>query len=125
MPNDCNNIITITCENTETLNEFIETELEVIRLHNDKYNEFIKILQQGKFGVVFKLWSAWKPDYEWLQNTLELHPEFWIKNEWREEAGMAGVWIGYTTENNEKSIRSFTWKDLSIEEEYFYLQDKS
>lgn len=125
MPNDCTNIITIICKNKETLNHFIETDLEVIRLHNDEHNEFIKILKRGKFGVIFKLWSAWNPDYDWLKNTLELHPEFWIKNEWHEEAGMAGTWIGYTNENDKPCIQSFLWKDLSIEEEYYYLNDTS
>ena len=125
MPNDCDNIITIICKNKDILNEFIETELEVIRLHNDQHNEFIKILKKGKFGVVFKLWSPWNPDYDWLKNTLSLHPEFWIKNEWHEEGGMAGVWIGYTKENDESVIESFTWKDLCIEEEYYFLNDNS
>ncbi len=125
MPNDCDNIITIICKNKDILNEFIETELEVIRLHNDQHNEFIKILKKGKFGVVFKLWSPWNPDYDWLKNTLSLHPEFWIKNEWHEEGGMAGVWIGYTKENDEPVIESFTWKDLCIEEEYYFLNDNS
>jgi hypothetical protein len=125
MPNDCDNIITIICKNKEALNEFIEKELEVIRLHNDKYNEFVKILKKGKFGVVFKLWTPWNPDYDWLENTLSLHPEFWIKNEWHEEGGMAGVWIGYTKENDEPVIESFNWKDLCIEEEYYFLNDNS
>ena len=125
MPNDCTNIITIICKNQEMLNEFIEKELEDIKKHNDQYNEVIKILKQGKFGIFFKLWSPWNPDYDWLKNTLSLHPEFWIKNEWREEAGMAGVWIGYTTDNKEPIIESFTWKDLSIEEEYYFLNDNS
>ena len=115
MPNDCTNIITITCKNTESLNRFIETELEVIRLHNDKYNEFIKILQKGKFGVVFRLWTAWNPDYKWLKHTLELYPEFWIKNEWHEEAGMAGVWVGYTKENDEPVIKSFMYLPLFLD----------
>ena len=84
MPNDCTNIITIICKNTETLNQFIETELEVIRLSNNEHNEFIKILKKGKFGVIFRLWTPWNPDYDWLKNMLELHPEFWIKEVWQE-----------------------------------------
>lgn len=124
MANDCINIITIICKNRSTLNEFIYKELEV-RLHKDPYNEFIKILKRGKFGIVFKLWSPLKADYEWLQHTLSLYPEFWIKNEWNEEAGMAGVWVGYTKENNKPVIESFMWKDLSIEEEYYFLNDTS
>ena len=125
MPNDCTNIITIICKNTETLNQFIETELEVIRLSNNEHNEFIKILKKGKFGVIFRLWTPWNPDYDWLKNMLELHPEFWIKNEWHEEGGMAGVWVGYTKENDEPVIESFMWQDLCIEEENYFLNDNS
>ena len=125
MPNDCNNIITIICKNTESLNKFIETELEAIKLHNGEYSRFTQVLKQGTFGVVFRLLTPWNPDYKWLKNILELHPEFWIKNEWHEEAGMAGTWIGYTNENDEPIIDSFIWKDLSIEEEYYFLNDTS
>lgn len=125
MPNDCTNMITIICKNKETLKEFVEIELGDIKKHNDQYFEFIKIIKKGKFGVVFRLWSAWNPDYEWLQNILGLHPEFWIKNEWHEEGGMAGVWVGYTEENDEPVIEKFTWKDLSIEEQYYFLDDNS
>ena len=125
MPNDCTNIITIICKNTETLNQFIETELEVIRLSNNEHNEFIKILKKGKFGVIFRLWTPWNPNYDWLKNMLELHPEFWIKNEWHEEGGMAGVWVGYTKENDEPVIESFMWQDLCIEEENYFLNDNS
>lgn len=125
MPNDCTNMITIICKNKETLKEFVEIELGDIKKHNDQYFEFIKIIKKGKFGVVFRLWSAWNPDYEWLQNILALHPDFWIKNEWHEEGGMAGVWVGYTEENDEPVIEKFTWKDLSIEEQYYFLDDNS
>lgn len=125
MPNDCTNIITIICKNQEILYNFIENELQTIKNNNSEYNEIVKILKQGKYGLVFKLLSAWMPDYEFLESLLKKYPEFWIKNEWHEEGGIAGVWIGYTTENNNIDIKKLTWSDLSIEEKYYYLEQQS
>lgn len=121
MPNDCTNIITITCQNAEMLDQFIDSEIQAIEQHNTQYHEVIKIYKRGKLGIVFKLWSAWGPDIRWFETILENYPELWIKNEWNEEGGMAGVWVGYMKNNNQKAIESLSWRDLSIEEEdYFF-----
>ena len=120
MPNDCTNIVTITCRNTEMLDEFIESDLQAIEEHNAKYHEVVKVYKRGKYGIVFKLWSRWAPDVKWFETILENYPDFWIKNEWSEEGGMAGVWIGYMINDNQKSIESLTWRDLSIEEENYF-----
>lgn len=125
MPNDCYNIITIICKNQEALHNFIENDLQTFKNHNSEHNEIIKIIKQGKLGIIFKLWSPWNPDYEWLEGLLKTHPDFWIKNEWHEEGGMAGVWVGLTTEDNEIDVQNLIWRDLSIEEEYYFLNDTS
>ena len=40
----------------------------------------------------------------------------WVKCEWREEGGLAGIFIGEN--NGEKVIdREFTWEDWCIEED--------
>lgn len=121
MPNDCTNIVTITCQNEEILNKFIDNELEEIREYNKQHHEVMKIYKRGKRGIVFKLWSAWAPDVRWFETILEMYPEFWIKNEWNEDGGMAGVWVGYMKNDNQKEIEMLSWRDLSIEEEdYFF-----
>lgn len=122
MPNDCTNLITITCPQEEILTQFIENELMLIEKHNTKHNEFIKIHKRGKLGIIFKLWSAWVPDFEWLENTLNTYQDFWIKNEWREEGGMSGVWVGFI-KNNEPRISKLSWMDLSIEEEDHFFRE--
>jgi hypothetical protein len=116
MPNDCTNIITITCEHEEFLTEFIENELQPIEKHNTVYNEVIKIYKRGKRGIIFKLCSAWLPNFDWLENILNNYQYFWIKNLWHEDGGMAGVWVGFM-KDDEPFINELTWKDLSIEEE--------
>ena len=125
MPNDCTNIITIICKNQENLSKFIENELQTIKNYNSENHEIVKILKQGKYGIILNLWSAWKPDYEWLESLLKKYEDFWIKNEWHEEGGLAGVWVGFTREDNEIDIKHLTWSDLSIEEEYYFLNDTS
>ena len=48
----------------------------------------------------------------------------WVKNEWDEEGGMAGVWVGFVGEDNEKQIQEMHWRDLCIEEKvYFFKED--
>ena len=125
MPNDCTNIITIICKNQENLSKFIENELQTIKNYNSENHEIVKILKQGKYGIILNLWSAWKPDYEWTEKLLNTYEDFWIKDEWHEEGGLAGVWVGFTKENNEIDIKHLTWSDLSIEEEYYFLNDSS
>ena len=117
MPNDCWNRITITCENiefAEELNNLIINELK--HKEDDKYvyHETIDMLKRGTRGIIFSLLSAWNPDYEWLDGLLDKYPNCWIKNEWIEEGGFAGVWIGFV-ENNEKIIKQLTWDDICLE----------
>jgi hypothetical protein len=118
MPNDCTSIITITCDNEDLLTNFIENELEPIKKHNTEYHEILKIYKRGKRGIVFKLWSGWVPDFNWLETILKKYEYFWIKNEWHEEGGMAGVWVGFMKETG-PCINKLTWRDLCIEEVHF------
>jgi hypothetical protein len=126
MPNDCWNHITITCENrefTEELNNLVINELK--HKEDDKYIylETVDMLKRGTRGIIFNLWSAWNPDYEWLESLLEKYPNCWIKNEWSEEGGFAGVWIGYF-KNDEKIIQQLTWDDICLEgREYLFTME--
>jgi len=117
MPNDCWSHMTITCENPEAvceLNKLIFNELK--HEENDKrvYHETVEMIKRGTRGIIFDIWSAWNPDYEWLESLLEKYPNCWIKNEWSEEGGCAGVWIGYNN-NNEKIIKNLQWDDICLE----------
>ena len=66
------------------------------------------------------IWSPWAPDFEWLSNLLTKYPDCWIKNEWDEEGGMAGVWVGFVDKNNSKIIKQMDWVDLCFEERYYW-----
>jgi hypothetical protein len=104
MPNDCWNKITMT-GSAEDLNVFFVEEFKNVP------EWAYSILVRTERGIQFKIWSAWKPDFNWLETLLLKYPSIWIKNLWSEEGGYAGVWIGST-----KGIQRLAWEDLCMEE---------
>ncbi len=111
MPNDCWNHITFTAEK-EVLDRFIKEELE----DKDIPEWALKIKVRGQGGIIFNLWSRWIPDFEWLEGLLDKYEDAWIKNEWSEEGGEEGVWIGFS-KDGEKEIKRLEWQGMCIEEE--------
>ena len=65
----------------------------------------------GPEGPTFKFYN-----FDLLEIYIVKYPSIWIKNEWKEEGGKAGVWVGY-----ENVIKRFEWDDLCLEEESFFL----
>jgi hypothetical protein len=128
MPNDCWNHITITCENPsvpDELNSLVMNELQ--HKVNDEYiyNETVEMKKRGRRGIMFYIWSPWNPDFEWLEGLILKYPNCWIKNEWSEEGGFAGVWIGRVDNNNEPLIESLTWDDICIEGKHYLFMDET
>jgi len=119
MPNDCWNKLTITSEDREELNSLITNEFQHIENSDYVYNETAKMYKRGCRGAILSLRSAWNPPYDFLENILINYPSCWIKNEWNEEGGFAGVWIGYVTSDGEKIIKDLQWDDLSIEDKHY------
>jgi len=111
MPNNCWNYLTITGEEEE-LKNIIKEEFK--SLPSNHFN----ILQRGQEALKCKLWSAWHPNFEWLESLLEKYPSIWVKDIWTVEDGEAGAWIG-TARSGKKEIRQLTWEDMSIEEEMY------
>ena len=123
MPNDCWNRIMVVCNpydqpSCDQLRLFIIDEVNTIYLNDDVYDDRICIHKQHHSYIVFTLWSRWHPDFEWLDGLLDKYPACWIKNEWYEEGGMAGVWIG-SIKDNQKQIQQFEWEDLCIDHPVF------
>jgi hypothetical protein len=94
-------------------------EKELTAFLRDEFRDVPKekmiIKLRGLEAVRFKLWSPWKPDFDWFEALLVKYPSCWIKNEWIVEDGEAGTWIG-TARNGQKMIRQLMWDDMSIEE---------
>jgi len=116
MPNDCWNHITITCEREDETGELQSLFV------NELQHETIQVVKKTRRGIIFNMWSAWNPDYEWLETLLYRYPNCWVKNEWSEESGIAGVWVGYMDES-QPVVRHLAWEDISIEGKAFLFTD--
>ena len=112
MPNDCTNMMTIAADTAE-LNELIQNEFMVSG--TDKFNDRVTVVRRGPGAIELKLWSAWHPDFDWFAGLLAKYPSCWVKNEWYEVGGNAGVWIGYTYEGT-PTIKRLEWGDMCLEE---------
>ncbi|NBW09179.1 MAG: hypothetical protein EBR82_14265 [Caulobacteraceae bacterium] len=107
MPNDCWNHLTITAN----VNELTDI-MSGFKFAPEWAN---KIFEQGVEGVYMKLWSRSMPDFEMLEHLITKYPSCWIKNEWSEEGGKAGVWVG-TMRSGEKKVSKLEWDDMCLEE---------
>jgi hypothetical protein len=126
MPNICTNFITITFKDEDTLNELVKNELQTYDGNKYVYNEGVNMIKKGCLGIIFEVWSANHPPYQWLERFLENYPDCWVKDEWSEEGGVAGIWIGFINiDNNEPFIQDFTWNDLSIEAKHYLFLEKN
>ena len=128
MPNDCWNHITIVCKNkkyADQITDIVYNELKHEEGDKYVYNKNVNMIRRGTRGLEFKVWSAWRPHFEWLNVLLDRYPNCWVKNEWWEEGGLAGVCIGYIADNGEKKVENFEWEDLSIDCKHhlFILED--
>ena len=101
MPNECSNHFVLTCPDATEFRAFIDQELS---------SDSITVVQQCAKGIKFNQVTDGAPDFTWLHGLITNYPNCWIKNEWIEEGGMAGVWVGSVN-----GIRSLTWEDLSLE----------
>jgi hypothetical protein len=100
---------------------------ELQHKENDEYiyHETVEMKKRGRRGIIFNIWSPWNPDFEWLESLILKYPNCWIKNEWSEEGGFAGVWIGHVDNNNEPVIESLTWEDICIEGKHYLFMDET
>lgn len=110
MPNDCQNHISIVChENPDQLQQLYDNEL-------NKDN----VIHKSKQGILFNYITAWNPDFEWLDSLVEKYPLCWIKNEWDEEGGTAGVYVNGTLNEEKQERLSVHWNDICIEGKFQY-----
>jgi hypothetical protein len=108
MTNDCfNNLTIVSHDNPQQLNNLFETEF---------IDKKIQIDYKGDQGIKLELWSPWTPDFKWLESLITKYPECWIKNEWWEEGGNAGIWTGGAIyKGRSENIVRIEWTDICIE----------
>ena len=139
MPNDCYNTVTIGAE-PEVIQMLIDCEFkfENLRPHsaisptdgkdfNENWYEWschnwgtkwdrseYNLLMSGRKGLQIEFVTAWCPPIELLKYLIKTH-NIWVKCEWCEEGGLAGIFIGEY--DGEKVLeREFTWEDWCLEE---------
>ena len=134
MPNDCYNNVTIV-GNNDMIKKFIEDEMSFdkicpipeeekttdyddhCRVWGTKWDRYeYSLNEEGQSGLKCNFTTAWDPPIGVFEYLLKTYHDIWIKCEWEEEGGMAGVWIGHRRDG-EPVIRQLEWQDLSIEEE--------
>lgn len=104
MPNDCWNNITLKATEAQ-IAEILTTEFTNV----PKWA--FKLFRVGTGAAEFKLWSAWGPNKDLMNRLIRKYPGIWIKNEWSEEGGYAGVIVG-----NAETLQDFGWDEGCIEE---------
>ena len=110
MPNDCWNHMTVTADK-DVIENFFQEELKNIP------DWALNIHKKGVEGLIFRIWSPWIPDFAWLEGLLDKYSGIWLKNEWSEEGGQEGVWIG-TNREDKKYIQRLEWMGMCLEEEF-------
>jgi hypothetical protein len=118
MPNDCWNRMCVACDNKDEFKNFVNNEMLALPSDNKEntYHETIEHVVITEYGSRFMLWTPNQPDFEWLTGLLEKYPTLWIKDEWIEEGGIAGVWVGWIDkETHEPVVHQTHWLDLTIE----------
>jgi hypothetical protein len=140
MPNDCYNNLTIGAE-PEIIQMLVDCEFSFDKLRPrpnifptgvEDINEYLckwscenwgtkwdhsehNIIIRGKKGLNIEFITPWVPPLELLKFLIDKY-KIWVKCEWREEGGLAGIFVGQ--HNGEQSIiREFVWDDWCIEEE--------
>ena len=112
MPNDCWNSMTIIADKGD-LYALMAIEFK------DVPEWALQIKRRGVEAVLLNLWSKWHPDFKWLEQLLVKYPSCWVKNDWSEEGGDAGVWIGCAKTGE---IKRLDWREFSIEENSYHFR---
>ncbi len=112
MPNDCWNRITVKA-----------TAAHIQRIRTEEFRDVpawaLDVQQVGRGALVFRLWSRNVPAVDFITTLFEKYEGVWLKNEWIEEGGMAGVIVG--TRDN---VARLDWNEGCIEEWDHRLRDE-
>lgn len=136
MPNDCFCEVRIGA-NKEQIALFDETEFSFEKLRPtsegldvceqiwgtkwDRVNYKLKC--KGNLGMVLTFESAWNPPFTLFEYLVEKYHDVWLKCEWSEEGGMAGIFIVYwDTESKKVIVKNMEWDDWCLEEWHHRMQ---
>lgn len=144
MPNDCFNRITLT-GNKETIEALVAANFKFSAffprpegLSDDEAIEWsyenwgtkwdgyeMRIVRAGVEALDLRLMTAWAPPTRFFEALLTKFHDLWIKCEWHEEGGCAGVWVArWSSEENKPRIIECSWDDMCLEEEVQRFREK-
>lgn len=88
----------------------------------DRYD--YNVVKKGPYALEMVFTTAWAPPYRFFEHLLKIYKDLWIKCDWSEEGGGAGVFVGYTNPNTEELIvKELSWDDWCLEEYYHNFKD--
>lgn len=146
MPNDCWNDVVLTADE-DVITELVNCEFKFSTLvppppEADSENGFpawfnlnwgtkwdrfdYSLDQRGKQGLRISFTTAWSPPVKLFKTLVERYPSLWIRCDWKEEGGYAGVWVcTKRKEGKEVRIKELYWEDLCLEEEMYLFQSET
>ena len=77
--------------------------------------ENVSVVNREPNYLVCKLVFRNQPIYEQMEMLLNKYPKCWFKNEYENELGHCGMWIG-RYQSGEPEIQKLEWLELTIEE---------
>lgn len=124
MPNDCWNVYTVV-GTTDDLDSLYEEGLQVLRQASMTVTEEgledmdrLRVFQRRERGMRFVYKSRWNPNILWMEQMLIQYPSLWMKNEWSEESGRAGVVVGGVLYGRHYPLQEFRWDDVMLEDDF-------
>lgn len=141
MPNDCSCTVRLSAKE-ETINMLVDKKFSFKALFPppkdlaseatldwqvenwgtkwDCYN--FKIEHQGKTGLQVKFTTAWDPPYAFFYNLMKKYSDIWLRCDWIEEGGNAGVLVGYINDDG-IYVKEMNWKDWCLEDFYYHFRE--
>jgi hypothetical protein len=102
-PNLCRNNLTIKFDHKKGVQSLLNG---FYCYSNEQFQ--IKEITESVLHCVFI--TTWYPDFDMLEQLVKTHG-CWLKNEWQEDGGMQGVWIGYM--DQVIHIKKLEWLNLA------------
>ena len=76
-----------------------------------------EVLHKGKLGVQVTFTTAWGPPVELFKYLAETYHDLWLRCDWSEEGGLAGVYVVFWNDKEKKlEITDTAWDDWCLEE---------
>jgi hypothetical protein len=100
--NRCYNHLTIKCKNPKILQNMLDS-------FECYSNQQLTIINTTSNNMKCVFITSWYPDFDMLEELVSTHG-CWLKNEWREDGGMRGVWVGY--KDGTLHIKKLEWLEI-------------